>query len=87
MPVCRNTLPEVLISGQKIAILVENRKSHSVRMRPKDLIPSSEYARRDGKMKEDLLDQEVLLGGYGGFKARIINKSLDSRLDVSPPFS
>jgi hypothetical protein len=43
MPGCQNTLPEVLISGQEIAILVENRKSHSVRMRLKDLIPSPQH--------------------------------------------
>ena len=40
---CHNTLPEVLISGQKIAILAKNRKSHSVRMRLKDLIPSPQH--------------------------------------------
>jgi hypothetical protein len=43
MPGCQNTLPEVLISGQEIAILVENRKSHSVRMRLKDLIPFPQH--------------------------------------------
>ena len=43
MPGCQNTLPEVLISGQEIAILVENRKSHSVRMRLEDLVPSPQH--------------------------------------------
>jgi hypothetical protein len=48
---------------------------------------SSEYARRDRKTKEDLLDQEVSLGEYDGFETRYINNPLDSCLELSPPFS
>ena len=43
MPGCKNTLPEVFIGGQEIALLIENRKSHSVRVRLKDVIPPPQH--------------------------------------------
>jgi hypothetical protein len=37
------TLPEVLIRSQEITILVENRKSHSVRVRLEDCVPPPQH--------------------------------------------
>jgi hypothetical protein len=38
-----DTLPEILIRSQEITILIENRKSHSVRVRLEDLVPSPQH--------------------------------------------
>lgn len=38
-----NTLPEILIRSQKITILAENRKSHSIRVRLEDLVPPPQH--------------------------------------------
>ena len=38
-------------------------------------------------MNDDLLDQEVWLEGYDGFKQGQSFKLLDSRLEQTPPFS
>jgi len=38
-----NTSPEVLIRSQKITILAENRKSHSIRVRLEDLVPPPQH--------------------------------------------
>jgi len=38
-----DTLPEVLIRSQEITILIENGKSHSVRMRLEDLVPPPQH--------------------------------------------
>jgi hypothetical protein len=62
--------------------------SYPCRLFPdQNLRASSEYARRDRKTKEDLLDQEVSLGEYDDFRTGNINKPLDSCLELSPPFS
>jgi len=38
-----DTLPEVLIRSQEITVLIENRKTHSVRVRLEDLVPPPQH--------------------------------------------